>query len=65
MAGGTLVRIKITGVQYVQIVQPLRSVQSPSFILPRDAGEDQRACPGPDPGWRFERFERFEREGIT
>jgi hypothetical protein len=39
-------------VQNVQAVQPLRSVQSLSFILPRVAGEEQR--------WGFERFERLE-----
>jgi hypothetical protein len=26
-----------------------------------DAGEEQRACPGRDPGWGLERLERFER----
>jgi hypothetical protein len=40
-------------VQNVQAVQPLRSAQAPSFILPRDAGEEQR--------WGFGRFELFER----
>jgi hypothetical protein len=40
-------------VQIVQAVQPLRSVQTLSFILPRDAGEEQR--------WELERFERFKR----
>ena len=30
-----------SGVQTVQIVQPLRFVQSPFFIFPRDAGEER------------------------
>jgi hypothetical protein len=28
-------------VQIVQLVQPLRSVKSPTSFLPRDAGEDE------------------------
>jgi hypothetical protein len=31
---------KNEGVQKVQAVQPLRSVQSPTLVLPRVAGED-------------------------
>ena len=29
-------------VQNVQVVQPLRSVQAPTSVLPRVAGEDER-----------------------
>jgi hypothetical protein len=43
----------------VQVVQPLRSVQSPSFILPRVAGEE------PEVGVeRFEPFEHFEQSAA-
>src|SRR4026209_2809523 len=45
--------IRRFNVQNVQAVQPLRSVQSPTSFLPRDAGEDVRSG--------FERFELFER----
>ena len=36
-----LARISHDGVQIVQAVQPLRSAQTPSFVLPRDAGEER------------------------
>src|SRR5262249_6396744 len=37
----------------VQNVQDVQAAATPSFILPRDAGEEKR--------WGFERFERLER----
>jgi hypothetical protein len=32
---------QLTGVPVVQAVQPLRSVHTPTSVLPRDAGEDE------------------------
>jgi hypothetical protein len=32
---------QLTGVPVVQAVQPLRSVQTSTSVLPRDAGEDE------------------------
>jgi hypothetical protein len=39
--GNRQMKCKIQSVQNVQAVQPLRSVQTPASILPRDAGEDE------------------------
>jgi hypothetical protein len=40
-------------IKLVQNVQAVQNDQTPSFILPRDAGEDQR--------WRLERSAAIER----
>jgi hypothetical protein len=37
-----------------------KTLKPPPYILPRVAGEEQRACPGLDPGWGLERLERVE-----
>jgi hypothetical protein len=49
---------QLTAVPVVQAVQPLRSVQTPTSVLPRDAGEDEEPAPDLIRG-RLERFERL------